>query len=118
MFLVPLLSEGLREVQPHGAIRKRILEAILICLLVGLLPLIYWFSRDAGISRAKIDKGSATLPTVSFTIAKQPHRGQLLFVRNGIYFVHNVEQNTEPKVQEISIFRSEEVSDMKIVEFK
>jgi len=117
MLAVPLVAEGSRELN-HNLIRK-VLEIILIVALAVILPLIYWISREAGINQAKIDKGSQSLlPTVSFTVNKHQYRGHLLFVRNGTYFVHNVDQKDESEVQEVSIFRAEELSDITIVEFK
>ncbi len=118
MLAVPLGAEGSRELQNHNLIR-RALEIILIVALAAILPLIYWISREVGINQAKIDKGSqSSLPTVTFTVNKHQYSGHLLFVRNGTYFVHNVDQKDDSEVQEVSIFRAEEVSDIRIVEFK
>lgn len=115
MLAVPLLAEGSRDLQKHDLIRR----LILVVALAAILPLIYWISREVGINQAKIDKGSqSSLPTVSFIVNKHQSRGYLLFVRNGMYFVHNVDEKNESEVQEVSIFRAEEVSDIKIVEFK
>lgn len=115
MLAVPLIAEVSRELQNHNFIR-RVVE---IVVLAAILPLIYWISREVGINQAKIDKGSqSALPTVSFTVNKHQSKGHLLFMRNGTYFVHNVDQRDESDVQEVSIFRAEEVSDIKIVEFK
>lgn len=117
MLAVPLVAEGSSELQNHNLIRRG-LEIILIFALAAILPLIYWISREVGINQAKIDKGSqSSLPTISFTVNKHQCKGHLLFVRNGTYFIHNVDQN-ESEIQEVSIFRAEEVSDIKIVEFK
>jgi hypothetical protein len=110
MLAVPLLAE-----RKHNLIRR----FLLISALVAILPLIYCISREVGINQAKIDKSSqSSLPTVSFIVNKHQYRGYLLFVRNGMYFVHNVDQKDESEVQEVSIFRAEEVSDIRIVEFK
>lgn len=118
MLAAPLVAESLRGLQGHGRIR-RVLEIILVAVLVGILPLIYRVSREAGINQAKIDKGSgSSLPTISFTASKRPYRGHLLFLKSGTYFVHNVDERDVSEVQEVSIFRAEEVSDIRVVEFK
>jgi hypothetical protein len=119
MLVVPLVAEGSRELQNHNLIRRVLKPILIVAALAAILPLIYWISREVGINQAKIDKGiESSLPTVSFTVNKHQYRGHLLFVRNGTYFVHNVDQKDESEVQEVSIFRAEEVSDIKIVEFK
>ncbi len=117
MLAVPLVAGGSRKLN-HNLIR-RVLETILIVALAVILPLVYWISRDVGINQAKIDKGSqSSLPTVNFTVNKHQYCGHLLFVRNGTYFVHNMDQKNESEVQEVSVFRAEEVSDIRIIEFK
>ena len=118
MVMVPLMSEGLHEVGNHPTVR-RLLECILVLTLAGILPLIYWISRDAGISQAKVDKSDrSTLPTINFTVNKHPYQGHLLFVKNGMYYIHNVQDKPESKVQEVSIFRAEDVSDITLIEFQ
>lgn len=118
MIGVPLVAEGSLELQKHNRIRI-VLKIILIAALTAILPLIYWISRAAGINQAKTDKGSqSTLPTVSFTSNKHQYRGHLLFMKSGTYFVHNVDEKDESEVQELSIFRAEDVSDIRVVEFK
>jgi hypothetical protein len=118
MVMVPLMSEGLHEVRNHPTVR-RILEGILVLTLAGILPLIYWISRDAGISQAKLDKSSeSTLPTINFTLKKRPYHGQLLFVKNGMYYIHDVQDEGRSKVQEVSIFRAEDLSDITLIEFQ
>ena len=118
MLAVPLVAESLRSLQNHSSIR-RVLEMALVATLVGLFPLIYWISREAGINQAKADKGSgSSLPIISFTANKRPYKGHLLFLKSGTYFVHNVDERVESEVQEVSIFRAEEVTDVRVVEFK
>jgi len=119
MVIAPIVSEGLRGLQ-NRPILKRVLEYALVILLVCIPVVTYIISRDVGIRQAKLDKSDqSTLPTVSFTANKHFYRGNLLFIRNGMYFIHNLKEKDESrKVQEVSIFRAEEVSDMKIVEFE
>jgi len=119
MVAAPIVAESLRGLQNHP-ILKRTLEYVLVVLLVSIPFATYCISRDVGIRQAKLDKSDhSTLPTVSFTANKHFYRGNLLFFRNGTYFIHNLNEKGEPRrVQEVSIFRTEEVSDMKIVEFE
>lgn len=118
MATAPVLSEGLHSLKSHPKVRV-VLELILILGLIGILPLIYWVARDVGISQARMDKGiQSTLPTISFRANKNSYTGHLLFLKNNIYYIHDVNNGDPSKVQELSIFRAEEVSDIRIIEFQ
>jgi|SRR5713226_4147582 len=118
MLIVPLVVEILHEVKNHPIVR-RVLELVLVAALAGLLPLTYCISRKAGISQAKLDKSDQSmLPTINFSVNKHPYIGQLLFMKNGMYYIHNVQDKGKSVVMEVSIFRAEDVSDVTLVEFK
>jgi|SRR5713101_5848337 len=118
MATVPLVAEALHEAENHPMVR-RILELALVAALGGLLPLTYVISRNAGISQADLDKSNhSRLPTINFTFNKHPYIGQLLFMKSGMYYIHDVQDKGKSIVREVSIFRAEDVSDVTLVEFK
>jgi hypothetical protein len=118
MATVPIIVEALREVKGHPTVR-RVLEFVVVAVLGGLLPLTYCISRRAGINQANLDKSDhSMLPTINFTVNKHPSIGQLLFMKNGTYYIHDVQAEGKSEVKQVSIFRAEEVSQVTLVEFR
>lgn len=86
---------------------------------VVLLLCIYFVSRSAGEERARVDKGdTSTLPAITFKFQKQAFVGKLVFMKGELYFVDRVrpQGNETPAQLQLSIYKSSEVEDVKIVE--
>jgi len=95
----------------------------LLLLLVAVLFPIYLLSHRAGNLQAEIDKGpKSRLPVITFSTANgRKHRGKLLFFKSATYFLRNVKSVDPPDPNEtsdsleLSIFRAEELQEVKVV---
>ncbi len=118
MAIAPVAVEALGMLKDYPKVRRG-LEFVLVVLLAALLPVTYLISRKAGMNRANLDRGNgSTLPTINFTAKGGPCTGQLLFLKNGMYYIHNAQGQNKPTVQEVSIFRAEDVRDVTLIEIK
>jgi hypothetical protein len=118
VLLVPILI----EVSPwssHASVR--IISTI---VLVALLFPIYLVSRAAGVQQAQIDKGakSSRLSVITFSSKEgKKYVGKLLYLKNGTYFIREVRAIDSPDADdastglELSIYRAEDVQDVKVV---
>lgn len=99
--------------------RELLRAFVLSGILIGLLVLVYFVSRAAGEAQAKIDKGKeTTLPDITFKTKTGDFHGKLVFLKSDRYFVHGVGKigGNAPSELELSVYRSEEVSEVKIAE--
>ncbi len=92
---------------------------VLAFVLIVLLVSVYFISRSAGVAQAKIDKGKqSTLPDITFETKAGDFHGKLVFLKSDRYFIHGVAKIGEnpPSELELSVYRPEEISQVKIAE--
>lgn len=104
---------------------------VIIVLLLAAVPVVYAVSRCAGERLAKVDKSDdSTLPTITFRsrMSKQQYHGKLLGFRSGLYFIHAVQLIPDKNTNsgpfegvgglELSLIRSEDISEVTVVEHR
>jgi hypothetical protein len=128
ILVVPLCFEVFPRFRAHT-----VTQLVVAIVMLSCLPLTYYIARNAGTAAAKVSQGrSSTLPDVRFTTKCGVHVAKLLFLRENSYYLHDVQyfnkRNPVPndclepsdpqKAHELTILRSEEVTDIKIGEYK
>jgi len=118
VFLIPTVLEV-------WSWRNRALIRVLsTILLLALLFPIYFVSRVAGVRQAQIDKTSkiSRLPVITFSSKEgKKYVGRLLYLKNGTYFIREVRSIDAPFGDDVSlglvlsIYRAEEIHDVKVV---
>jgi hypothetical protein len=69
----------------------RILSTVASLVLVIMFIPTYYIARGAGIRQANTDRGSSTtLPTITFSDKKCTYRGDLLYAKGELLYVHNL----------------------------
>jgi hypothetical protein len=89
VYLIVLLVSLIVEIFLTGS--GRLVSTVATLLLVIMFIPTYCIARHAGIRQANIDRGSTTmLPTVTFSDKKCTYRGDLLYAKGGLLYVHNL----------------------------
>jgi len=95
----------------------------IVSLLLSILLAVYFISRGAGLERAQLDSGDMTrLPAIVFTDRTCTYHGKLLLLKGETYFIHGVApidsgpQCSVSGTLQLSIYRAEELSEVKITE--
>jgi hypothetical protein len=123
LIALPLIAE--RKV-PNRIWSVLAITVVLLLILLG----VYLVSRAAGERMAQIDKSDkTTLPSVIFRskITRLQYHGKLLGFRSGTYFIHGLalvpgqqsaplDVSETPLALELSMLRSEDISDVTIGE--
>jgi hypothetical protein len=122
-YLMVLLIPILVEVSSWG--NRASVRVVSTILLVALLFPIYLISRTAGVQQARIDKSAnSRLPVVTFSSKDgKKYVGKLLYLKSGTYFIREVRAIDSPDADDassgltLSIYRAEEVQDVRVVGF-
>jgi hypothetical protein len=120
LIVIPVIAEF--EVR-RATLSVLLVSGALIVILLG----VYWVSRNAGEAMAKKDKGDqSTLASITFRDKAEnvQYHGKLVLFRSGTYFVHDAEPIPNPKTGitsygsniEVSVFRAEDITDIRIAE--
>lgn len=126
VLLVPVLFEVFPKLQKHT-----ISQIVFAVLLLACLPLTYLISRSVGLRTAKNNQGSTTeLPFIRFAGKCGNFSGRLLYVKEGVFYIHDLKTDPQSPPGEpclgpstpqgdlhfLTVYRAEDVHALEILE--